>query len=370
MPSPGSQRDIPTQVRKELKEITSKPAIAVGLLLFLILLCTVPAFFFLLIPTVIFLVVLYKIGEGSTAKAKKIARSRLPVASSKLEVFESVGLASCVALNDWGIVFVSPNKPVVEMAWNEIASVAEVASSVLLFKCEVKELPLDLSTSRYFLITDKVHEKLPGKVDFDVDPVSGQSKILQRLTVGPRVFVHNNKSLILDDNGIEFNGQQINWTDVNVVTETFVDGDDGPAYHSLTFSSNTKKFEITQSKFPAEDDLSKMRNFLLLKQIVGEKIPAKTQFTSSALSMRDRAIDEFLRGREAAKVGLAFALKSGKFEPLKEWYEPMLSIADKYDLDDHPAVQDFIQDYVVYLERTDRSTEAQRMNRRLHQTRE
>lgn len=370
MPNPGSQRDFPTQVRKEFKEITSKPAIAVGLLFFLIFLCCVPAFLFLIIPVVVFLVIVYKIGEGTGAKAKKLARTHLPLGSSQLEIFESVGLASSIALNDWGIVFVSPDKPAVEMAWQEIASVSEVASAVLLFKGEVKELRLDLSTSRYFMITEAVYNRLPDRVDFDIDPLSGQSKILQRLSCGPRVWAHKQKRLKLDDNGIEFDTQEMLWRDVTTVSETFVDGDEGPHYHSLTFFSNKGKLEITVSNFPAQEDLDRQRNFDLLKQIVNERIPGRAQFTTGAPTPKDRALAEFMRSQDSAKGGLAFALKSGKFGPLDAIYKPMLSIVDKYNLDDHPSVQEFLQDYVVLLERTDRSPDSMRLKRRIHKLRD
>jgi hypothetical protein len=101
--------DQPSEIktRDEITQITSLPAIATGIMVWLLFCFIVPPFLLLLPLVLVILAALFMLSQGNDAKAKKIARSHLAGRTSDLEIVESAGTATALALNDWGVVYCS-----------------------------------------------------------------------------------------------------------------------------------------------------------------------------------------------------------------------------------------------------------------------
>src|SRR5205807_1932777 len=106
--------------------------------------------------------------------------------TSDLEIVESAGTATALALNDWGVVYVSPGKHPVEMAWSAINSVEETGIGVLAFRSSKSKFEIDCSLGRYMLITETIYNKIPERTNFDIDPSTCKSRILAKLESTPR----------------------------------------------------------------------------------------------------------------------------------------------------------------------------------------
>lgn len=359
------QKPFKFDVRKEIAEITTAPHIVGGLIAILILLCCVPFFFFLLPFVIVVLVVLYKMSEGNEAKALKLARAHLNGKSSTLEISESVETANALVLNDWGIVYVTVGKPAIEVPWREIKSVDETSIGILNFNCDKFNFEVNLSIGRYNLITEALYEKLPGRVQFDVDPQTGNSNILDRLKDGPREWSSKKSRLIVSEDGIEYGGNRMSWLEISSVRESRVYVDEGPDTLFLTFSSGGNRFDVTDDVVSLDKELPCYTGYDLLKLIVYDRIPGRTQFEEEALTPSKRALEEFKRGQDATKAGFAFALKSGKLHVIEPHFHNMLKLVDKFHLDKHSCVQDFFQDYGLLFQKTGRDREAEQLASRL-----
>jgi hypothetical protein len=362
--------DQPSEIktRDEITQITSLPAIATGIVVWLLFCFIVPPFLLLLPLVLVILAALFMLSQGNDAKAKKIARSHLAGRTSDLEIVESAGTATALALNDWGVVYVSPGKRPVEMAWSEINSVEETGIGVLAFRSSKSKFEIDCSLGRYMLITETIYNKIPERTDFDIDPSTCKSRILAKLESTPREWTSRKGRLVVSASGVEFNDTRLNWNDISSVTETYIPGDETAPYQSLTFSSwISSSFEVPSDIVSREKEIPRFTGFDLLKLIVREKLPSKTDFRSPVLTPLRRAIEEFERSWEAAKGGFAFALKSGKFSKIENnYFKHILRLCDRFKLDEtYPSTtRDFFHDYAQLLERTGRKDEAEEMLRR------
>lgn len=359
------QKPFKFDVRKEIAEITSTPAILGGLIALLILLCCVPVFIILLPFVVVALVVLYKMAEGNEAKALKQSRAHLHGKASKLEILESLGTADALVLNDWGVVYSAVGKPPLEIPWSEIESVEETSIGMLKFNAVKATFEVNLSIGRYNLITEALYDRIPGKVQFDVDPQTGHSNILERLRKGPRTWTCRKSQLIVREDGIEYGGNRMGWQDISSVEETRIYVDEGPDTLFLTFSSMSHSFDVYDDAVSLENELPCYTGYDLLKMIVYDRIPGKTSFDRAALTPSERALEEFKRCQDFTRAGFAIATDSGKFDAIEPHFRNMLKLVDKFHLDNHHCVQDFFQDYGVLLERTGRESEAAPLAKRL-----
>jgi hypothetical protein len=140
-----------------------------------------------------------------------------------------------------------------------------------------------------------------------------------------------------------------------------------PINRSLYSSRINSSFEVPSDIVSREKEIPRFTGFDLLKLIVREKLPSKTDFRSPVLTPLRRAIEEFERSWEAAKGGFAFALKSGKFSKIENnYFKHILRLCDRFKLDEtYPSItRDFFHDYAQLLERTGRKDEAEEMLRR------
>jgi hypothetical protein len=360
----NSETDIATRVRKEIVEITSKPAIAVGLLLILLFLCSVPVFLFLLVPVVIFLVILYKIGAANDSKARTLARSHQSGASG-FEMRESIGLSDSMVLNDWGIVYVSSNKKSIEIPWSDIKSVTETGVGYCVFDFGQGKLEMDLSIHRYTLIADTIYERIPERTDFDIDPVTGTSRLLEKLRRSPFCWNTKKGPFIVDNDGIEFGTRRLNWTNIENVSESIFEGDESPTIRRLTFVSGNSQISLEDHMINGPNEIPRYTTFDRVKQIVCERIPRQARYELPPSAPRKRAEAELEMCQDAAKGALAFGLQSGKLDYAESLYKPMLKLVDKYQLDYFVPAQNFLQDYAVLLRKTNQVELAQQLERRV-----
>ena len=360
----GSQRPVKFDVRKEIAEITKAPHIVAGIIVFLIFMCAVPVFWFILPFAIIFLVVLYKVGEGNNAKALKIARAKLGGNESKLEISEDMELASSLVLNDWGVIYLPAGKPPIEMAWGEIDSVEETGLAYLEFNAGKKKLKADLAVRRYTLISESLNEKLPGRCKFLIDPKTGESELLKRLKEGPKEW--KKEKLRIDDSGIEYDGNKMSWDEMESVVEEEVFHHDSMPTHALSFFNGRTKFAVGSFHVSNGTGLPGSSAYDYMKAVTKEKLDRKASFLKNAAVPYKRALDEFERSQDAMKAAFALALKSCKFHVIEPHFKNMLRIVDKFKLQDERSVQKFFHDYALLLQRTGREDEAQAMGRRVN----
>ncbi len=359
----GSQKPVKFDVRKEIAEITTKPYAIIGIIVFLIFMCAVPVFFVILPFAIIFLVILYKLGEGNSAKALKIARAKLGGSESKLEIKEDMELASAMVLNDWGVVYLPSGKTAIEMAWGEIDSVEETGLGMLTFKAGSKKLNADLAIRRYIIITEALHEKLKGKCSFLIDPESGESEVIKRLRVEPKDW--KKVKLRIDDSGVEYDGKSMRWDDMSSVREAEVTHLDSMNTVMLTFSNGRDSLVVGSNHVSDGTGLPNASAYDYLKLVASEKLSDRSLFLRDPASPNKRALDEFRRSQDAVKAGYAFAIKSGKFHVIEPYFKEMLKIVDKFNLQNEPRVQRYFHDYALLLQRTGREEEAQAMGARV-----
>jgi hypothetical protein len=351
-------------VRKEIAEITKSKAVIVGLVVLCLLMCMVPVFFILIPFVIIFLVVLYKIGEGNNAKALKIARRHTGCVAGKLEITENMSLASSLVLNDWGVIYVPAGKDAIEMAWSEIESVDEVGLSMLEFKAGRKNLKADLSQGRYLLITETLDSMLKDKCHFLIDPKTGESHLLESLKHQPIEWP--SVKLRIDNDGIKYDGNEMRWDEIELIFEETVSHRSSMPTLNLSFSNGHKQFNLPSDAVCDGTGLAGSSAYEYLKAVASEKIGRKASFLVPAASPKKRALDEFMRMQDAYKTAYALSFESGKYHVVEPRFAEMLKIVDKFDLEFETSVQHFFHDYATLLERMGRQAESQALSRRIH----
>lgn len=350
-------------VRKEIAEITKSKAILVGLVVLCLLMCMVPVFFILIPFVIIFLVVLYKIGEGNNAKALKIARRHTGGVAGKLEITENMSLASSMVLNDWGVIYLPAVKDAIEMAWSEIESVDEVGLSMLEFKAGEKNLKADLSQGRYLLITETLDNMLKDKCHFLIDPKTGESHLLESLKHQPKEWP--SVKLRIDNDGIKYDGNEMRWDEIELIFEETVIYRSDISTLNLSFSNGQKKFNVPSDAVCDGTGLPGSSAYEYLKAVAREKIDRKASFLVPAALPKKRALDEFMRMQDAYKAAYALSFESGKYHVVEPRFAEMLKIVDKFDLEFEICVQHFFHDYATLLERMGRHGESQALSRRI-----
>ncbi len=352
-------------VRKEIAEITKSKAVIVGLVVLCLLMCMVPVFFILIPFVIIFLVVLYKIGEGNNAKALKIARRHTGCVAGKLEITENMSLASSLVLNDWGVIYVPAGKDAIEMAWSEIESVDEVGLSMLEFKAGRKNLKADLSQGRYLLITETLDSMLKDKCHFLIDPKTGESHLLATLKLQPIEWA--SVKLRIDNDGIKYDGNEMRWDEIELIFEETVIYRSDISTLNLSFSNGQRQFNVPSDAVAEGTGLPGSSAYEYLKAVAREKIDRKASFLVPAALPRQRALDEFVRLHDVYKAAYALSFESGKYHVVEPRFAEMLKIVDKFDLEFETSVQHFFHDYATLLERMGRHKESQALSRRIRE---
>lgn len=351
-------------VRKEIAEITKTPYAIVGIVVFFVFMCAVPVFFVFLPVVVIFLVILYKVGENTQAKAIKAANRKLGGEVSKLLIVENMELASTLVLNDWGVFYFPAGNPQVEMAWSEIDSVTETGLSMLEFKAGAKKLEVDLAVGRYLIVTWALYEKLSNRCHFLIEPKTGNSLVLERLAHEPKEW--KSVKLRVDDDGIEYDGNKMSWSDMVSVVEEEVFHHDSMLTKALSFFDGSTKFAVGSNHVGNGTGLPGSSAYDYLKLVTKEKLNRKASFLATAALPYKRALDEFKRSWDALKAAFAFAVKNNNYAVIEPRFKEMLMIVDRFGLGDEKCVQEFFHDYALLLQRAGRSDESEALERRVN----
>lgn len=358
-----TEKHIKIDLDKELAEITKKPAVLIGLLILCLLLFMVPVFLFLIPFVIIFLVILFKVGESNNAKALEIARRHTGGAQGKLEILEEMELSSSLVLNDWGVVYLPATKRAVEMAWNEIDSVNEIGLAMIEIKAGSKQLKLDLSQRRYTLLSETLDSMLEGKCRFLVDPKTGESHQLEFLKEQPLDW--SQVKLYIDNNGIKYDGRAVRWDEIESIVEEQVHHRSSMPTLNLSVSNGHEKFNVPSEQVSEGTGLPGSSAYEYLKLVANEKLGRKASFIVPAALPKNRALDEFMRMQEVYKAAFALVLENGKFQVVEPRFSEMLRIADKFDLANQECVQHFFHDYALLLERMGRTGESEALRRRI-----
>ncbi|MDX2105529.1 MAG: hypothetical protein SFY67_03920 [Candidatus Melainabacteria bacterium] len=351
-------------VRKEIAEITKYPAVIAGLVVLGILMCMVPVFWILLPFVIVFLVILYKIGEKNNARALKIARKHTGGVACTLEILEDMELASSLVLNDWGIIYLPAGEEAIELAWSQIDSVDEIGLAMLEIKAGQKKLKIDLSQRRYTLITEALDSMLKGKCHFLIDPVTGKSHQLEYLMKQPIEW--SKIKLRVDNDGIKYNGNAMRWDEIESIVEEEVHHRSSMPTLNLSISNGRQKFNLQSDVVSDETGLPGSSAYEHVKVVAKEKLGRKASFIVAAALPAKRGLDEFMRMQDAYKAAYAIVLESGKYHVIEPRFSEMLRIVDKFDLANQICVQQFFHDYALLLERMGRDNEAQLLKRRIN----
>lgn len=340
-----------------------------GLVLLVITLICAPPLLFFLVPAVVFLVVLFMLGQRNEKKALAIARSHL-LGGSSAELSEPVGADGSLVLTDWGIVYIKSGKRPIEIAWDSVNTVRETGVGVLTFQSLNDEFRLDLSQARFLYVCEFIQQRIGKRAQFDVDPVTGESQIVSRLASSPRVCGKGKNRLIIAADFLEYKGIKLPWTDIVSVVEH-----SRPVVHAreqrwMSFTAADKGFEIFEDAIEADGELPLSTSFDFLRAVVFEIIPQKAKFEKEPLTPRLRAYYEFERVAEQAKLALSFSpKKKGSYELILQRYKIGMNLIDKYKLDG-VLVNEFLENYAKLFKLAGQSLDAERIETRIRKLNE
>ena len=353
----------------ERTDYTKPSVIAGGLIAFAIIVGSNPVFIFLLPFALIAMAALYFFAEGNRKKAQRLAQRHLGAErQSTLNVDLTSRLSDAVVMNDWGVVCVQKRKRPVELAWSQIVSVDEPEIAVLRFRDAAGErFRIDLSQDRYFLAIWTLHGKIPDRIDFLVDPVTGRSTVLRKLEGPPLEWRGRWGSFAIGRDGVKYGSTQLQWHEIRQVEEVMISGDEANSHWELTFVARGFSFTIRSTVF---DDGRQIGNsgYDLIKSILSEQIGGNINFQRRAPAPRERAIEEFKRYQDAITAGLSLALKSRKFGYLEKYYSYMIALVNMFSLESAVDADSFFRDYSDLLAAMNRPDEAQDMRARIRRS--
>lgn len=360
-PSDNSTGDALTTRHRE--NPLSFSGIVGGLVLLVVVLLACPPLLLFLPFAIIGLVVLALFHAKGQSKARKLASKHLgSQGTSQLQVEFAPGLSSSLVMNDWGVVFDTPGKAPVELSWDEITLVDEPRVATLEFHShKAPTFEADLSEERYFLAIRSIHSKIPNKIDFQCDPVSGATNLVRRLESRSYEWSGSWGHLVISRDGIEHSkAGRMGWYDIESVVEREYQRDESPTLWELEFNARRNSFVLERRHF---DDDRRVGHcgYDMIKAIVEQKIPGKASFTLRPPMPTLRAEHEFDRENEITKVAISLALKSGKWAPLEERFRHMEWLVDTFKLERVCDTRTFFQDYAEMLSRTNRAEEGRRI---------
>jgi hypothetical protein len=330
---------------------------AIGFVLFVVCFPFLAIFLPIAIPV---MVVLYLMSDRAIKKARSAADKRMLGNISKLDLEVSE-----LVLNDWGVFLGAAGKPGMEISWQEITLVDEPQIAMLVFHTHTKrELRIDLSQDRYFEVIWAIHSKIPDRTDFQVDPVTSESRILAKIRKQPLELRGKYGHLIVSDEYISRNGIAIPWKEITAAEERSFSGEDVNISWSVTVRSDRSSFTLKSLDFcdgPQVWDT----DYDLIKTIISLKLPNKVSFDRRLPTPQERAIEEYNRCQEAIKVGFTLALKSGKFTVPEKYFRHMHALVERFHLEGKVDTRTLYQDYAELLDRTNRPEEAAKMHERV-----
>lgn len=349
-------------------------AIIGGFIFFAILLSMVPVFWILVPFAIIGMVALFFLGTNGLGKARKLAKQKLgPIGKTDLYAEFTPGITAALVMNDWGIVFAQTGKRPVQIPWDDITKVDEPGVAMLVFHSRSAPLlEVDFSQDKYFLAIQLLHGKLPGRTDFQVDPVTFKSVLLQKLEKAPYSFSGDWGTLTITSDGVEHSqGGTMSWSDIESVKEVEYQGDEGPSMWDLTFNGRGgKSFVLERRGTLADDRQFGYSPYDMIRSIVDQKIPDRTYLAYRAFSPDQRAEHEFEMLYENTEAAMTVALQSGKWDSLEGNFAYCQFLEENFLLRNIKCdVKSFYLDYAELMSRTNRPAEAKRLMSRAEHTR-
>ena len=347
-------------------DYTSLSTIVGALITYGIILIAVPPLLILSPLAIIALVILYKMSEGNERQAQALARKHLGATTkSKLDIVLSPGLYDGLALNDWGIVFVTPRKRPVELSWKDITSVDEPEVGKLAIEGRSGAFRVDLQHNYFLRVAKAIQEAIPNRTSFLCDPLTGQSNLFTHLRRQPMSWRGRWGTLNLADSGIELGGKRLSWAQIESAAESlYADGEnEANHFHELTVSGAGQSFVISSPWFcepPQVDDTG----YDVIKMALAEKIPGRTRFVRRAPTAARRAEEEFEFGRETTAAALSVALENGRTTYVEPHFKHMLWLLDTFPIAGDIDARAFLSDYADLLERGGRHDEAKKLRGR------
>jgi hypothetical protein len=331
-------------------------ALLVGALFFLM----VPPLILFLPVAIVVMTVLYLVWNKSLQTAKGAADRRAQqLGGSKLYLE-----LDTLVLNDWGAFYAKFGKPLVELPWQQITSVTEPQIAFLEFHAgDRTPIRIDLSQYQYFAAIWAIHSKLPNRTEFQVDPVSCTLNLLPKLQREPFEFRGKFGHVVVTNDAISRSGIALRWKEIRSVEEVFHSDEDMNAFWTLTVRTDSQSFLLNSGDFLDGPQLWDT-DYDLIKTLIALKIPDKTKYHRRLPTAKTRAIEEYERCQEIAKVGFSIALKSGKFAPCERYLSHMTALVDKVHIEDEVDTRSLFQDYAELLDRTNRPSEAAKMHDR------
>jgi hypothetical protein len=300
-------------------------------------------------------------GELAARQAQALAAKHLgALSNTRLNVIEQVGDTAAIVLNDWGLVFCRFGKRPIQLAWDQVKKVDETASKVLtIYGYAGEQFKLDLAvTKRFFLISASIFAKIPNVCNFDINPHTGKSNLLENLDHMPCNWKGMWGSLTFDSNGVQLNNKRISWDALKAVDESAYDAGDDPGIMGkvsvLTFKSFDESFAVDSHDLEFEYDR--------VRRILKEKISERASFCRYVKTARDVAFDEFCFLQETITSSLP--LTKRRAQALERYYKYMLTLLDTFEIGFYPQVRRFIEDYQNLLRYTGRDAEADALDKK------
>jgi hypothetical protein len=307
----------------ERKSKLSPGSIIGGLIAFGIILLAAPPLLLFLPFALIGLVILYKVGGKSARKSETLARSKPGAGALANEVSIGVGNASALVLNDWGIVWTTPGSKPIELAWSDVASVEEPLTAMLAFHSRTGHaFSVDLSAVPFLQVARKVSETIPHLAHLDLDPLTGESLLWERLRTSPREWSGRWGTFRVTTLDVRRNGVEIRWDEVTSVVEDAAETDEGPSTWGLTFNGLRASVRVTSHELD-DDRPAGFTRYDWLRAAALERLPDRTSVDwrrpiptpRERARLRARILPGDARGGDSARLRVRKARSAGSALP-------------------------------------------------------
>lgn len=290
-------------------------------------------------------------GEMMTRKAQALAKKRLgPGGKTTLNIIETALEPTItggeLVMNDWGLVYLEAGKRPIELSWQDIEKVEEPSPMRITVHGKGRK-PFVIVPTRYYLVAAAMFEKLPHRTQFDVNPISGESRLVDKLNAEPRSW----GKYKLDANGIKWDKDSVRWDEIQSVREMIFETNEGTSHKELEVKGFAKSFRIHEAD--GNDD-----TYSIVKAIMEDRLPSnKCEFEYKGPSAMGRAVLEFDRMAETTRVGMKTARVTHKYEHLESYFAHMQTLVETFSLEGRD-VDKFRIDYADVLQYTGRTDEA------------
>jgi hypothetical protein len=279
---------------------------------------------------------------AATAQLGPTGRTALQILeTSKESLFSPIEMV----FNDWGVV-VAGSSGLFEAAWSRIDTVDEPRRGALVITAAGRHA--EVVPTRYFLVARLLWERLKGRVDLDLDPIAGTSRLLEKLERKPRDW----GPLTVDARGLQYKRQRIDFERIQSVTETV---------HRLKTGRRYTLVVSADDVLHLEDTMIADEAYPQLKAILSERLPGRTTFQTPAPTPASLARDEFEEVDASTSVGFIVAGQNRRYELVTGPCAHLLDLVEQFQLGGK-SVRDFLRRYDEVLRATGDTTNRPRLD--------